>query len=203
MTIGKSHYSYIFLLRRLRKKLMKESENMERERKGKNYIIAALLVTVVSLSVAFAATLTTQLNINGTTKMEDAKWDVKFTSAKTTAATTVENATEPTLTNETTITYNVTLKEGTAYVFDAVVANEGTYDAKLQSLTLAGAEGYESLVTYGVTGVTQGTTVVKAGTTTTMTVSVAMGTVTNDNVSLLEGGKELSLTLVATFVPAE
>lgn len=174
---------------------------MGRERKEKNLVIAFLLVAVVSLSVAFAATLSTPLNINGTANLGDAKWDVHFASATQTAASTLTGATDPTVTNNT-ITYTITLEEGKTYAFDAVIENAGTYNAKLNSLQVTGAEDYAGLINYTVTGVAVGDTIAKESTK-TMNVSVSMGTITNDNIGLLEGGKTLTLTVVAEFVQAD
>lgn len=174
---------------------------MEKERKQKNILIACLLVAVVSLSVAFAATLSTALNINGSVTLGNAKWDVHFKSATQTAESTLSGASDPTV-QPNTITYTITLEEGKTYAFDAVIENSGTFDAKLSSLEINGAEGYTGLITYNVTGTNVGD-IITAGSTSTMNVSVSMGTITNDNIALLEGGKSLTLTVVATFVQAD
>lgn len=175
---------------------------MERERKGKNLIIAALLITVVSLSVAFAATLSSQLNINGTANIGEAKWNVYFASATKTAGSTLEATSGPTVTGGNTINYTVTLEENKYFEFNAVIKNDGTYTAKLDSLTLAGAEAYSDLVTYSITGLNAGDTIAP-NTEKTITVRVSMGTITNDNISQIENGTSLTLTAVANFVQAD
>ena len=175
---------------------------MEKERKNKQIVIVALLVAILSLSVAFAATLSSVLTINGTANIQDAKWDVYFASATPTVGSTLTATTAPTVVGKNTITYTVNLEENKYFEFDAVVKNDGTYGAKLDSLTLSGAEGYTDLITYTTSGLAQGETIA-AGSQATITVRVAMGTITNDNIGLITGGKQLTLTVNASFVQAD
>jgi hypothetical protein len=174
---------------------------MEKERNGKNLIIAALLITVVSLSVAFAATLSSSLSINGTANISEAKWNVHFASATKTEESTLSPKEGFNVSNNL-ITYSVDLEENKYLEFDAVIKNEGTYDAKLSSLELAGITGYEDLITYTTSGLNVDSTIA-AGSSATITVKVAMGTITNDTIKLIpEDGVSLDLTLVASFVQA-
>lgn len=175
---------------------------MERERKEKNFIIIALVVVVLSLSVAFAAALTSRLNINGTTNITSAKWDVHFKSATTGTNSTVTPSVEPTITGKTTVTYTINLSEGNTYVLDTVITNDGSYDAKLNKLTLAGAESYAGLITYTSSGLAEND-IINAGDEANLSINVSMDTITNDNIGLLEDGVQLSLTLVAEFIQAE
>lgn len=175
---------------------------MEKERKNNKIIIAALVVTVLSLTVAFAATLSSVLTINGTANIENASWDVYFDSATPTAGSTLTATSGPTVTSKNTITYTVDLQENKYFEFDAVIKNDGTYDAKLDSLALSGAENYTDIVTYTATGISAGD-VITAGSSKTVTVKVAMGTITNDNIGTLANGQSLTLTLTASFVQSE
>lgn len=175
---------------------------MEKERKNNKIVIAALLVTVLSLSVAFAATLSSVLTINGTANIEAATWDVYFASATPTAGSTLTATAGPTVESKTKITYTVDLKENKYFEFDAVIKNDGTYDAKLDSLTLSGAENLTDVVTYTATGIAVGDTIA-AGSSKTVTVKVAMGAITNDNISSLENATSLTLSLTASFVQAD
>lgn len=175
---------------------------MERERRGKNLVIAALLITVVSLSVAFAATLSSQLNINGTANIGEAKWDVYFDSVTPSATSTATATSAPTISGRNTINYTIDLAENKTYEFTATVKNNGTYGAKLSQLKIAGAEEYSGLITYTVTGMAAND-VINAGDSKTLTVKVSMGTITGDNISKLENGASLTLTAVADFVQAD
>lgn len=174
---------------------------MERERKGKNLVIAALLITVVSLSIAFAATLSASLSITGTATIGEAKWDVYFSSANPTENSEITAEEGPKVNSKNSISYTITLEEGKTFEFDAVIKNDGTYKAELSNLTLTGAEGYEDLITYTTSGLAKGGTIDSLSQE-TLTVKVSMGTITNDNIALLENGKSLTLTLIAEFVQA-
>lgn len=176
---------------------MKGRDNMEKERNGKNIVIGVLLVTVLCLSVAFAA-MSATLNINGTVNLPDAKWDVKFTSA-TLASGSIGVA--PTFTANT-VTYTVDLSENSTYEFDAVITNAGTYDAKLKTLTVSDVPAaLNGLVTYTVTGVTAGTTVIDANNgTATVHVKVTMGAIDTDTkLTAVQANPTLTLTVIAEF----
>lgn len=175
---------------------------MERERRGKNLVIVALLITVVSLSVAFAATLSSQLKINGTANIGEAKWDVYFDSVTPTETSTATATSEPSISGRNTINYTINLAEGKYYEFNATVKNNGTYPAKLSQLKIAGAEEYTGLINYTVTGMASND-VINAGESKILTVRVSMGTITDENIGKLENGASLSLTAVADFVQAD
>lgn len=173
---------------------------MEKERQGKNIVIAVLLVTVLCMSAAFAAFTNVQLKVNGTANLPDARWDVKFTQTALVNGTTGQVT--PTFTDNT-VTYTVDLTENSTYQFTATITNAGSYDAKLKTLTVSEIPSeLASLVTYTVSGVNQGETIA-AGSSATVTVTVAMGTISTD--ALLEAVQEqssLSLTMIAEYEQA-
>lgn len=172
---------------------------MERERKKNGIILGLLIVTVLSLSVAFAATLSSTLNIEGTATYDSAKWDVHFESASTKEGSDIQATTGPTISGNT-VNYSIKLQENKSYKMDIVVKNGGTYDAKLSELTLSGAQNY-NFITYKAEGMAVNDTII-AGQTKTITVTVSMGEITNDNISSFEGGLSLNLTATAKFVDA-
>lgn len=174
---------------------------MERERKGKSLVIALLLVTVLSLSVAFAATLSSTLNINGTANIGEAKWNVYFKSASVSDTSDLAATTGPTITGNNLISYGVSLEENKTFIIEAVVRNDGTYDAKLNALTVSGAESYSDIITYTVTGMSVGDTIT-AGQEKNLTITVSMGTITNNNIEQIANGLSLTLTAAADFVQA-
>ncbi len=114
---------------------------MEGNRKGQQLLIIALVVSVVAMSIGFAASAyTAELEINGNTvTAKAAKWDVHFddTSYSETTGTGYVASTSHTLTG-TTLTYAVTLEPGETYEATATVKNEGTFDANLTGITLSG-----------------------------------------------------------------
>lgn len=125
---------------------------MERNRGTTIAIVAALVVAVVSLGVAFAAFSTT-LNITGSATVESSSWDVHYsTSSGGTAPSSSGTSVSPTASNtqsgiNTTATGTGTLKPATftwsgsfktpgdrlTYTF--YVCNKGSYSAKLTSIT--------------------------------------------------------------------
>lgn len=107
---------------------------MSKENKLQNVILILLAVTVVAMSVGFAA-FSTNLNINGSAKFNYAKWDVKFDGDSLDEKTGSVTPTTTTSVTDTTLTYSVTLDPGEFYEFDVDVVNDGTFDAKLSSIT--------------------------------------------------------------------
>lgn len=176
---------------------------MEREKKEKSVVIAALIVAILSLSVAFAAVLTKNLEITGTTNISSAKWDVYFASAETAEDSDITATKGPTVNGKTSVTYTIDLAEGKTYDLNTVIKNDGTYGAKLNKLTLTGHEAYDGLITYTTSGLAQGATIEPNGGEEELNIHVSMGTITNDNIGLLENGDTLALTVVAEFVQAD
>ena len=104
---------------------------MEKERKVRVLSIAALLVAVLGLTVAFAA-LSQTLKINGNSTFDTASWDIHFTKTVDMPTQTTGDATftEPTLSGTTIENFSATLTkpgDSVTYYFDIV--NKGTIDA--------------------------------------------------------------------------
>ena len=123
---------------------------MERNRGTTVAIVAALIIAVISLGVAFAAFSTT-LTINGTATVESSNWKIHFT--KTSGGSDPGStgvAISPTTSNlngfTTTATGSGTLKTadftwtgtlktpGDRIVFPFFIRNAGTYNAKITSI---------------------------------------------------------------------
>lgn len=172
---------------------------MERERKQNGVIMGLLIVTVLSLSVAFAATLSSTLNITGTATYGSAKWDVHFKTASTNESSEIQATSGPSISGNT-VNYSIALEENKSYKMDIVVENSGTYEAKLSELELKGAESY-SFITYKSEGMILNDTIAP-NQTKTITLTVSMGEITNDNIEDLEAGLSLNLTATAKFVDA-
>ncbi len=102
-----------------------------KKKDGKKVVLSLLALLLLTITVGYAA-LSTTLNIKGTSKINNASWDVHFTnlqvtsgSVSATKAAAIDSAT-------TTVDYNVELtKPGDFYEFTVDVTNNGTIAAKL------------------------------------------------------------------------
>lgn len=108
---------------------------MEKDRKIKFLSIAALLVAVLGLTIAFAA-LSQTLTINGSAAVDTASWDIHFekTSGKETEVKGAATFTEPTLSGTKIENFSATLTkpgDSVTYYFDIV--NKGTVDAQIEN----------------------------------------------------------------------
>lgn len=113
---------------------------MEKERRTKVLSLAALIVAVLGLTVAFAA-LSQTLTINGNASVDAATWDIHFETPYGSDGTTDGAATinkTPTFngTSITDIDVSITKPGDLAYwVFNIV--NNGTINAKISSIEIS------------------------------------------------------------------
>ena len=115
---------------------------MEKQRTTKVVALSALIVAIVSITVAFAA-MSTTLTINGTAVMQTANWEVRFVPATLTSSTTgaATVTTAPTLTDTTLGTFAVVLtRPGDSIVYTFDVTNAGTINARIGSIFQNGIE---------------------------------------------------------------
>ena len=171
--------------------------------KSKNFVIGALLVAIMVMSVGYAL-LAQTLTINGTGKI-DAHWDVHFLND---IAGTFEKASNskndggqeilPT-SSGVTATFSADLNEpGAKATYTVTIKNAGTIDARLQEITDLTAKNAETPaeITFSVSGVNVGDTL-KAGESAVVTVVVEWP---NDNAD--EEQSELDLTVSKTVAIA-
>ena len=99
-------------------------------------LAGVLVLLCLSLTLGFAY-LTTELNINGTLNIASSRWDIHFENIEI-SPDSVTATTDPTISNDTTITFATTLeKPGDFYEFTTDIVNDGTYDAKIDSIALS------------------------------------------------------------------
>ena len=109
--------------------------------KSRNYVVfgvLALVVSLVAVSLAYAG-FSQQLNINGSASIKNASWNVHFLAPRTdTPVGTASWATAPALAGATKIgDFSATLNApGDELDFDFDVENTGTFNAKLDSITI-------------------------------------------------------------------
>ena len=107
-----------------------------RYNRKRSTLAGVLVLLCLSLTLGFAY-LTTELNINGIANISSSRWDIHFENIEIEEGS-VEATTEPTISNDTTITFTATLSNpGDFYKFTTDIVNDGTYDAKIDSITLS------------------------------------------------------------------
>ena len=123
-----------------------------KKKSGKKVVLSLLALLLLTITVGYAA-LSTTLNINGTSKINNATWDVHFANLVVTSAS-VSATKAATIDSATEIDYNVELiKPGDFYEFTVDVTNTGTIDAKLgEAPILSGVSAEQDVYTnYTVT----------------------------------------------------
>ena len=122
---------------------------MRREGYIQNVIIALLAITVLAMSIGYAAYAQT-LNINGSATFSRAKWDVHF-DTETFSETSTIHASSTDVGN-TSISYSVTLPApGSTYSFTVNAKNFGTINANMTKITMTGlTAAQQAYITYSV-----------------------------------------------------
>ena len=104
--------------------------------------LMVLLLTFIGIGYAY---LQQELSINGTTKISKNTWDVHFDNLTSTDNTKVS------ITNDTTVTLNVTLNPGDSFEYTVDAVNNGSIDAKIGSITpITVPSAYQSVIEYSL-----------------------------------------------------
>ena len=109
---------------------------MEKNQKVLAMSLVALLISLASIAIAFAA-MSQDLYINGEAEFNPASWDVRFNTASLSKAEVGDGTgTTPTITATTIGTYSVSLtKPGDAVRYTFNVENNGSLDAILAAIS--------------------------------------------------------------------
>ncbi|MBR0482523.1 hypothetical protein IJJ54_00145 [Candidatus Saccharibacteria bacterium] len=125
--------------KRLNRKKLKSNKKREQLRL---FALAGLAVVALFMAIGFAA-YTQTLNINGTVSVGSASWKVKWDASSfsdpqnRTSSHSVTDSTVTVTCNDLQVGKAYGLSEGTCFFYvDAI--NEGTYDAKLSTITISG-----------------------------------------------------------------
>lgn len=109
---------------------------MEKERKVKILSLAALIVAVLGLTVAFAA-LSQTLTINGSASVNAAEWDVHFENVGNEETYGDSSVTLPSVSGTKLSNYSMTItKPGDYASFEFDIVNSGTIDAQISKITI-------------------------------------------------------------------
>ena len=104
-----------------------------RDRKILYIVLSIVMVSVLTLTVVYAA-LSTTLNINGQAEVSSASWDIHLANVQLNSRSATTTA--PAIVDSKTASFSTTLsKPGDFYEFTIDVVNEGTIDAMIDSVT--------------------------------------------------------------------
>ena len=100
-----------------------------------NSMVLFLFVFILLFGVGFAY-LNTTLSIEGVANVENSSWDIHFENVQISNGS-IEATTPPTITDDTSVSFGVVLeKPGDYYEFTVDVVNDGTFDAKIDSISI-------------------------------------------------------------------
>ena len=148
---------------------MRKSSSKKKNKKDRSYLtIIVLLFLVLTISIGYAA-LSSNLNINGTTKIKGQKFDVHFDSISNvtkigSASDTGTNEFTPKIvekestpsdkTDDHTVNFSVSLHlPGDKYQFQVKVVNEGTTDANARLTVSPIPSNASQYIHWDVTGI--------------------------------------------------
>lgn len=104
------------------------------KKKNKNLLLVVLLIAILAMAVGYAG-LSQMLKITGTANIS-ADWDVKISEINEGALTGATTVAKSVAQDKLTATFEVDLAyPGASATYLVTVANEGTIDAKLESVT--------------------------------------------------------------------
>jgi len=127
-----------------------------RNRDKKNIMIVALLMAVVFMSVGYGL-LSTQIKNKDNLNFVDPVWDVKITSISSTMTEGVGKSLLATVENRFSVRLNSEIKtpeDKVSYVIN--VKNNGTIDAKLNSISITPENYPEDVIIYSLEGIEAG-----------------------------------------------
>ena len=175
------------------------------KKKNNGFLLALAFVIMLGISVGYAA-ITTTLQINGTSSIGKATWDVHFENVKVTSGSVTATNAAAIDTNKTSIGYAVILSlPGDFYEFTVDVKNGGTIPAKLSGVpTLSGVSSQQDVYVNYTVKYSDGTAIgsndeLAAGATKTLKVRVEFDKNISDS-QLPSEGNSLNLGFAMDYV---
>lgn len=116
-------------------------------------LFIGIILLIIGLSLGYAV-LSSNLNINGTSHINNATWNIYWDNVQVTTGSVT--ASTPNISNGTTVSYNVTLTNpGDYYEFTVDAVNAGSINAIIDSITTTLNDGpmtsLPSYLTYSLT----------------------------------------------------
>lgn len=108
-----------------------------RSKNKKRIAILALIILLLVISIGYAV-LQSNLNITGTSGIQNATWDIHWENVKiTSGSVSTSNSDKATIdSSKTTVNYNITLsKPGDFYEFTVDAVNAGSLDGMVSTIT--------------------------------------------------------------------
>ena len=125
-------------MKRYNKRVYKKISNKRRL----YFVILFSLILSIGLGYAY---LQSVLTFSGTTKISKNNWDIYFENLSSTDNTKVS------ITNNTTVTLNVTLNPGDSFEYTVDAVNNGSIDAKIGSITpITVPSAYQDVIEYSL-----------------------------------------------------
>lgn len=163
-------------------------------RDKKNIMIVALLIAVAFMSVGYAL-LSEQLEIKGTSTIVDPVWDVKLISISSTATEGYGQSLQASVENKFSAKFNAQFQmPGDKVTYIINVKNEGTINAKLNSISITPEDYNDGFIIYTIDGLEAGD-VLKAGDAKMFTLSIEYSNELNITPNEEDLTKEITLTL--------
>lgn len=163
-------------------------------RDKKNVMIVALLIAVVFMSVGYAL-LSTELDVSGTSKIIDPVWDVKIVSISSTETEGYGTSINASVENKSRAKFNAQFQmPGDKVTYVINVKNEGTMDAKLNSITITPENYSEGFIVYTIDGLEAGDTL-NAGESKMFTLSASYNSEKTETPGIDDLTKEITLIL--------
>lgn len=185
-------------------------KNNERKRVAIIFAIVLFLLTTIGIGYS---TLTTNIKVEGTVKIDDVKWAIGYEMPKVTegSITAIKDITTDWTEGTTSLNYSLEFTTpGQFYEFTVKVKNSGTINAKLSNVTITPISKEDSeYLTYSVVDTSTGLapvvgTELSANSSMTFKVRVDFAKdIDNDNKELTIDAKTLNLNFSTTFVQAD
>lgn len=122
----------------MKNRLVLKNFKKRRVKKYNHYILMAVLLLAIFLTIGYAY-LQTSISLNGTTKIAKNTWDVRFANLLLDKGNVTATTPATLKNNDTLMDFTLTLKNpGDYYNFVVDVINSGTIDAKISSVTMSG-----------------------------------------------------------------
>lgn len=141
-------------------------------RDKKNMILFVLVIAVLIMGYGYSVLLQ-QLSIHGSAEIDNGSWQIEIIDIKDKSILGSAKVLEkPTFTKSTATLKSGFSHTGDSIVYEMTVANKGGLDAKLDTINIVSDTNAKNAITYKITNVTPGGTLLPVGETNKIHVTV-------------------------------